>query len=49
MIKKWQIGEQIHVHNRGDFRIIRELLVLGFETNIEISDWIQVTVPLSHF
>ena len=33
MIKKGQIGDQIEDHNIGDFSIIQELLVSGFETN----------------
>jgi hypothetical protein len=30
MIKKWQIGDQIQVHNRGELEIIQKLLLAGF-------------------
>ena len=30
MIKKWQIGDQIHDHNRGELACHPEALVAGF-------------------
>jgi hypothetical protein len=33
MIKKWQIGDQIHDHNRGELACHPEGSVEGLETN----------------